>query len=197
MGRVDPSKIEAGIILMLSFGPFAGLVDEGRLVREEKYALAVKMVQRVAIANNADGIDKVLAGGITFGSYLPTDQTQLVELVAKLCGSGGGPVLITRATALRMLNEGGVTDLADVANEADAAMAEDVAYLNGFLDATNDTGEVRKRAGLEGQPPAPPIPTNLPAPPGVRIPATNEPTPGLGNGLPAPARAGAPPIAAE
>jgi hypothetical protein len=117
LGRVDPQRIEAGVILQLSFGPLTTLIEEMRLVREEKYGLLFKFVQRFFV--QAGELPDVMDAGLEFGSYLPSDKAGAVQHVTALLGAKA----ISLVTTIKILTEAGfpvedaATELARIVEE--------------------------------------------------------------------------------
>lgn len=132
MGRIDPSKIEAGVILLLTFAPLRSLVYEMRMVRADKYALLFRMVQRLAMVgatgtNGETKIGRTLKAApeqrveLKFGPYMPTDQAQIVAMVKDLVSSH----LLSRQSALGILSDAGVEVDDDLADELERIEHED------------------------------------------------------------------------
>lgn len=145
LGRIDPSKIEAGVILSLSFGPLGSLIDEMRLVRKDKYRLLFKFVQRFYLLQPAElgGIEgEVLDTDLVFGSFLPSDLTSTVTNVIALLQAK----VISRETAMKMLQEVGVP-IEDTAEEIDKINAADFEAATALLDATGNPEAVQDFLG--------------------------------------------------
>lgn len=159
LGRVSPGEIEAGIILALSFGPLQSMVKEMRLVRDEKYPLVLKFVQRMTMAGNAEALPagEVFPARVAFGSYLPVDRAQAVAEVTGLLNAHA----ISLETAISMLIEAGFA-IDDAREEVRRIREEDFESANAMLDATGDPQAVRDRLGLKGPPPEPPAPEPVP-----------------------------------
>lgn len=157
LGRVSAGDIASGVLLALSFGPFRALVDEMRLVREEKYGLLFKFVQREAIAGGLiDG--PVMNANLAFGSYLPSDLSAVVELVVKLLEQHG----ISRRTALTMLVDAGL-EVGTIEEEIERIEHEDFDGAVKIADATEDANLSREYLGYEAVTQTPTVP-ELPAP---------------------------------
>lgn len=168
LGRIAPSEVPSGVALALSFGPFEALIRVLRMVREPKYALLLKMAQRLAQAGG------FLEGGanpparVAFGSFLPTDVSGAVDMVTKLLAAHA----ISRQTALQELVDAGVP-IEDAADELDRIQKEDFAGADLLATATGDDQAVREYLGIPGdnpnpqQPPGPNPPPNPNAPPGT------------------------------
>ena len=173
LGRVKGTDVRAGIIMALAFGPLRSLVEEMRLVRDEKYPLLLKMQQRITWASDPTFAGPVMRATVNFGSFLPTDSAAVIDSVVKLWTAR----LISRETAIRRLVEDGVID-ADVADELRDCRSEDFAAALGLLNATDgDLDAVyeflsRPKPERPPTPPAPPPgfpqpPQPVPAPPGA------------------------------
>lgn len=160
LGRVDASEVPSGLALALSFTPFVQLVQLLRLIRDHKYRLLVKMVQRVAIAaGTLEG--PVHRGGIQFGSFMPQDLAFAVEAASKLLNAHGVP----RSVALRMLEEAGL-EIGDTEDALRAIAAEDFEGAKNLGDATESGQLAADYLGLEMPEPAeetqPPTPPTAP-----------------------------------
>ncbi|MEN8649064.1 hypothetical protein ABCR94_00040 [Streptomyces sp. 21So2-11] len=105
LGTVDPSDVPSGYALQLSLGPLDSLVDSMRLVRAHKYALLLKMVQRIHQAGRAEGWPQgaSLPARIVFGPHTPTDRTVILDEVVK----GVGASVLSLETGIRMLQDAG------------------------------------------------------------------------------------------
>jgi hypothetical protein len=161
LGRVDPSKIQAGIVLSLSFGPLGSLIDEMRLVRRDKYRLLLKFVQRFYLKEGSanGGIDgDVMTADVVFGSFLPSDRAGTVDMVTKLITAK----LISRQTAQKMLQEVGVP-IDDLVSESDEIDKRDYENAIRILDATGNPTLVSEflggvEVGAVTPPTVPPVP---------------------------------------
>jgi hypothetical protein len=143
LGRVDPSKIEAGIVLSLSFGPLASLIEEMRLVRKDKYRLLLKFVQRFYLKQGEiDG--EVLDADLLFGSYLPSDRAGTVTAVTQMVNAK----LISRQTAMKMLQEVGVP-ITDPPSESRAIDERDYEAATQLLDALGSDQAVADFLGVD------------------------------------------------
>ncbi|MFH8410577.1 hypothetical protein ACH4FX_38255 [Streptomyces sp. NPDC018019] len=105
LGTVDPSGVPSGYALQLSLGPLDSLVDAMRLARAHKYALLLKMVQRLHQAGHADGWPQgeCLPARLVFGPHTPTDRTAILDEVVKGVGAG----VLSLETGIRMLQDAG------------------------------------------------------------------------------------------
>ncbi|MFH9426219.1 hypothetical protein [Streptomyces sp. NPDC017529] len=105
LGTVDPSDVPSGYALQLSLGPLDSLVDAMRLARAHKYALLLKMVQRIHQAGHAHGWPQgeCLPARLVFGPHTPTDRTAILDEVVKGVGAG----VLSLETGIRMLQDAG------------------------------------------------------------------------------------------
>ncbi|KUL23278.1 hypothetical protein [Streptomyces regalis] len=105
LGTVDPSDVPSGYALQLSLGPLDSQVDSMRLARAHKYALLLKMVQRIHQAGRAEGwpTGEPLAARIVFGPHTPTDRTAILDEVVKGVSAG----VLSLETGIRMLQDAG------------------------------------------------------------------------------------------
>lgn len=192
VGRVESQQDQSGIHLALSFGPMRSLVEEMRMVRNEKYPLFLKMVQRMSIAAGFLA-GPVLPAQVKFGSFLPTDRAAVVDLVLNLWNAK----LISRHRAIRLLVDEGIVDV-DVVDELEAAEADDFTAALALLEATEgDLDAVYDALHRDRPEPQPAEPaTNLAAPgapPTINLPP-RPPRNAAGSlgGAPAPADQGSP-----
>lgn len=151
LGRLDPTQVEAGIIIALSFGPMQALIRSMRLVRDAKYPLLLRFAARIAMA----GGDPTLVTGpvpvarIVFGSYLPADVKQVVEQVTALLNAHA----ISTLTAVRMLAEAGLP-ITDAAAEVERIQRENFEAAERLFNAAGE-GPVFDFLGIESPAPGP------------------------------------------
>lgn len=155
LGRVNPSDVPSGIAIAFSFGPFRQMIEDMRLIRAEKYTLLARMVQRLAVVGGE--LPDVLPGGLAFGAYLPTDLDALIAMVVALVQAR----LMSRATAVRLLQEAGV-ESETIEAELDSIAGTDFAGAKELADATGEETLAMEYLGLTPPTVAPPAP---PAPP--------------------------------
>jgi hypothetical protein len=126
LGTVDPSDVPSGYALQLSLGPLDSLVDSMRLARAHKYALLLKMVQRIHQAGQAEGWPPGVCfpARLVFGPHTPTDRTAILDEVVKGVGAG----VLSLETGIRMLQDAGYP-IEDA--------REEVARINARQTATN------------------------------------------------------------
>lgn len=142
LGRVDLSGQLAGITLLLSFGPFRQYIDDLRLVRQEKYGLLLKFVQRMSISGGwLEG--PVLDSNLAFGPFLPTDLQAVKDMAIALYAAK----LLSRQSAMRMMQEAGI-DIDSIEDELDAVRRLDFAGAGELADAVGDDDAARRYLGL-------------------------------------------------
>jgi hypothetical protein len=167
LGKTKGS-LPSGIALQMTFGPTQSLVRELRQIRDEKYPLLLKMVQRIALVNGAlDG--DVYPARIALGSFLPADKQMAVDQAAALLNAKA----ISTVTAVGMLIEAGFP-IDDAVSEVSRIHAEAFTAAAELLAATGDEGVVFDFLGLPrpvGGPPPPPVP---PVPPGGGAPGSSQ-----------------------
>lgn len=189
LGRVKPSEVPSGVALALSFGPLRSMIEEMRLVRDEKYPVLFRFVRRMAQAAGQADVPKGAEDAVTriaFGSYLPTDRGTVVDTVTKLLTSH----IISQETAVRMLVEDGGLPIDDATEEVQRIREQDFDAAVKLLDALGNEDVVweflnRKRPPQESPPPR--------TSPGDQGQPANVPLPQANGGQLPPATPGAPP----
>lgn len=167
LGRVKPSEVPSGLALALGFGPLSSMIDEMRLVRDEKYPLLLKFVWRMAMAGQAENVPAKWVPGtkLELGSFLPQDQAAAVEAVTKLLTSK--PPAISLETAVQILMGAGLP-IEDAAEEVQRIQSRDFAGADELLTATGDEDAVFEYLGRDkpaNARPLPPAPVPAPVPP--------------------------------
>jgi hypothetical protein len=161
LGRIDPGEIASGILLALSNTPMSAMIDEMRLVRDEKDGILFKFVQRLFMYGGAITSGDVMDATLARGSYLPTDEQSTASTVVQLLG--GKPAL-SLETGLRMLVDAGIP-IENIAEEIDRIKAADFTGANELFQAVGDEQAVGDYLGIKVKLPEPP-PVVLPdAPP--------------------------------
>lgn len=156
LGRVKPNEVPSGITITLSFTPHSGMIKRMRMVRDPKYRLLFRFVCRMYMQDGQ--LDDIYPCYLRFGSFLPSDKKETVDLIRQLL-TGDRPA-ISLATAVRMLVEAGFP-IEDAAAEVEAILLEDFASAQALLDATGDVNAVRERLNMPPvtlAPAAPPSP---------------------------------------
>lgn len=172
LGRVKASDVASGFLMALSFGPLQGLVEDMRLIRDEKYRLLLKFVQRMAIQYGELPAAPALDAFVSFGSYMPSDLPGIVQTVTQLLNAKA----ISTITAVTMLVEAGLP-IEDAGAEVERIRAENFDAAVTLLEASGDEDAVRDYLGLEGEGPREPAPPEVP-PGAVVLPNPTQPQPG-------------------
>jgi hypothetical protein len=156
LGTADPAQVPSGYALELSLGPLDALIASMRLARDHKYALLLKMVQRLYLAGQHpdwEGITPMPAR-LVFGSYKPTDKASVLEQVANGVDKG----VMSLETAVRMLDEAGFP-IDDVQAEIERIQSRQFDKARTLADATGDAGLVGDFLGVKvSEPDTPPAP---------------------------------------
>ncbi|MGI5401908.1 hypothetical protein ACQEVG_21185 [Streptomyces sp. CA-135486] len=103
LGTVDPSQVPSGYAMEISFGPLDAMVRAMRLARAAKYPLLLKMVLRLYQLGGVLPAGEQPRATIDFGSYLPTDQSSVLDLVTRGVAAG----VLSLETGVRMLVSAG------------------------------------------------------------------------------------------
>lgn len=175
LGTLDPTKAPSGYALEVSLGPLDSLIGSMRLARDHKYALLLKMVQRLHLAGQHPdwaGVT-VQPAKLVFGPYKPTDKAGVLEQVTLGVEKG----VLSKETAIRMLIEAGFP-IADVEEELKQIDARSFEAARALADALGNVDEVAAFLGREapGQPETPPV--QLPPTTEEDDPEDDEETPG-------------------
>jgi hypothetical protein len=166
LGTLDPTKAPSGYALEVSLGPLDSLIGSMRLARDHKYALLLKMVQRLHMAGQHPdwaGIT-VQPAKLVFGPYKPTDRNGILTMVTLGVEKG----VLSKETAIRMLIEAGfpIEDAEDELRRIDARSFADARAL---ADALGNVEEVAAFLGREAP--------NEPETPPVQLPPTEDDDP--------------------
>lgn len=147
LGRVKANEVPSGVTLAFGLGPYRSLIAVLRLVRDHKYRLALRLVQRMSQAAGWLDPGPTLPARLAFGSFLPSDRSQLVEEVVKLVNAH----LLSRASGLRLLVAGGV-EVDDIPEELRRIQAEDFDGAVSLASATGSDDDARAYLGLPEDP---------------------------------------------
>jgi hypothetical protein len=139
LGRVNAAQVPSGIALALSFAPMEQLVREMRQVRDDKYPLLLKFVARFAMETGLLPDGDIPEINLTFGSFLPTDRSTIVDEVVALFTANA----ISTRTAVMMLHAAGlpIDDAALEVKRIDEAIAAKIPPKN-TLPGDNATGSL-------------------------------------------------------
>lgn len=143
LGRIKPNEVPSGIALWLSFAPHSAMIKEMRLVREEKYNLMLKMVARFYMLNGDLG--ELHRAYVKFGSFLPADKKEVMDLVVAALNSSVKPISL--ATAVKMLQDAGIP-IEDVQEELLRIQSMDFGGASELAMATGVPQDARDYLGL-------------------------------------------------
>lgn len=161
LGRIKPNEVPSGYALQLGFAPARSLLRELRLVRDDKYALLLRMAVRMAQAGRALGAGATPDLQLLLGASLPADRPVAIDEVIKLLKERA----ISRATAVRILMAAGLP-IEDAEAELAAIRSTDFAGAGALVDATGNVGDAYEYLDLEpADDPTDPAPPADPATP--------------------------------
>lgn len=145
IGRVDASEVPSGLALTLSFTAFEQMIEGGREARQMPYALALKMVQRIALQNEDPTLtdDQVYPAELRFGAFMPQDLAGIAAVIKMLVDAK----VLSQETGVRMAQDHGVP-VEDVGSEilAIRSTMSDVALQ--LADALEDSKYAAEFLGI-------------------------------------------------
>ncbi|MFE5483014.1 hypothetical protein [Streptomyces sp. NPDC056527] len=105
LGTVDPTALPSGYDLQLALGPLDSLIAAMRLARNHKYAVLLRMVQRLHQAGQAEGwpAGESLPARLMWGPRTPADRAAVLDEVVKGVGAG----VLSVETGVKMLVDAG------------------------------------------------------------------------------------------
>lgn len=145
LGTLDPTALPSGYALQLALGPLDSLVAAMRLARTHKYAVLLRMVQRLHQAGHADGwpAGESLPARLTWGPHTPTDRAAVLDEVVKGVGAG----VLSVETGVRMLIDAGYP-IDDAQEEIERIQSRAFDAAARLADASGDNAAVRAYLGL-------------------------------------------------
>ncbi|MFE9770671.1 hypothetical protein ACFYOV_03095 [Streptomyces sp. NPDC005931] len=145
LGTLDPTALPSGYALQLALGPLDSLVASMRLARDHKYAILLRMVQRLHQAGQAEGwpAGESSPARLMWGAHTPTDRAAVLDEVVKGVGAG----VLSVETGVRMLIDAGYP-IDDAQGEIKRIQARAFEAAARLADATGDNAAVRKYLGL-------------------------------------------------
>ncbi|MFH9246671.1 hypothetical protein ACH4LK_14710 [Streptomyces lydicus] len=145
LGTLDPTALPSGYALQLALGPLDTLVAAMRLARNHKYAILLRMVQRLHQAGQAEGwpAGESLSSRLMWGPHTPTDRAAVLDEVVKGVGAG----VLSVETGIRMLIDAGYP-IDDAQAEIERIQARAFEAAARLADATGDNAAVREYLGL-------------------------------------------------
>ncbi|WP_274558085.1 hypothetical protein [Streptomyces spiramyceticus] len=156
LGTLDPTALPSGYALQLALGPLDALVGSMRLARDHKYAILLRMVQRLHQAGQAEGwpAGESFPARLMWGPHTPTDRAAVLDEVVKGVGAG----ILSVETGVRMLQDAGYP-IEDSQQEIERIQARAFEAAARLADATGDNAAVRAYLGLpEADPEVPKVP---------------------------------------
>ncbi|MFJ2774779.1 hypothetical protein [Streptomyces sp. NPDC087300] len=140
LGTLDPTALPSGYALQLALGPLDSLVAAMRLARTHKYAVLLRMVQRLHQAGHAEGwpAGESLPARLMWGPHTPTDRAAVLDEVVKGVGAG----VLSVETGVRMLIDAGYP-IDDAQREIERIQARAFDAAARLADATGDNAAVR------------------------------------------------------
>ncbi|WP_075662441.1 hypothetical protein [Streptomyces acidiscabies] len=145
LGTLDPTALPSGYALQLALGPLDSLVASMRLVRSHKYAVLLRMVQRLHQAGQAEGwpAGESSPARLMWGPHTPTDRAAVLDEVVKGVGAG----VLSVETGVRMLIDAGYP-IDDAQAEIERIQSRAFEAAARLADATGDNAAVRRYLGL-------------------------------------------------
>lgn len=145
LGTLDPTALPSGYALQLALGPLDSLVAAMRLARTHKYAVLLRMVQRLHQAGQAEGwpAGESLPARLMWGPHTPTDRAAVLDEVVKAVGAG----VLSVETGIRMLIDAGYP-IDDAQAEIERIQARAFEAAARLADATGDNAAVRAYLGM-------------------------------------------------
>ncbi|WP_405613373.1 hypothetical protein [Streptomyces sp. NBC_00076] len=145
LGTLDPTALPSGYALQLALGPLDSLVASMRLARNHKYALLLRMVQRLHQAGQAEDWPpgESLPARLMWGPHTPTDRAAVLDEVVKGVGAG----VLSVETGVRMLVDAGYP-IGDAQEEIERIQARAFDAAARLADATGDNAAVRAFLGM-------------------------------------------------
>jgi hypothetical protein len=145
LGTLDPTALPSGYALQLALGPLDSLVAAMRLARTHKYAVLLRMVQRLHQAGQAEGwpAGESLPARLVWGPHTPTDRAAVLDEVVKGVGAG----VLSVETGVRMLQDAGYP-VEDAQQEIERIQSHAFEAAARLADATGDNAAVRAYLGL-------------------------------------------------
>ncbi|MFI9149501.1 hypothetical protein [Streptomyces sp. NPDC053367] len=156
LGTLDPTALPSGYALQLALGPLDTLVAAMRLARDHKYAILLRMVQRLHQAGQAPDwpAGESQPARLMWGPHTPTDRAAVLDEVVKGVGAG----VLSVETGVRMLQDAGYP-IDDAQQEIERIQARAFEAAARLADATGDNAAVRAYLGLpEADPELPSTP---------------------------------------
>lgn len=148
-GRVDSKTDLSGIALAIKLTPFDQLTDDAQEAREPKWALSMKMVQRIEIQNgdSFDGSTEVFDASLRPGNFMPQDSQSQAALITQLRAADA----LSQRAAIEMASEIPETRIEDVDQELAAARETMTEHADKMTAATENPGHAINFLNLGGR----------------------------------------------
>ncbi|MFG3193905.1 hypothetical protein [Streptomyces omiyaensis] len=145
LGTLDPTALPSGYALQLALGPLDSLVAAMRLARNHKYAVLLRMVQRLHQAGHAEGwpAGESVPARLMWGPHTPTDRAAVLDEVVKGVGAG----VLSAETDVKMLIDAGYP-IGNAQDEIVRIQSRAFEAAVRLADATGDNTAVRGYLGL-------------------------------------------------
>lgn len=147
LGTVSPAEVPSGYAMVLSFGPLDAMVRSMRLARMAKYPLLLKMVLRISQLGGIVPTGELPKAQVVFGSYLPSDQSSILDLVVTGVREG----VLSLETGIRMLIGAGFP-IEDAAEEIERIESRSFTAAGQLANAVGDKAAAREYLGLPPEP---------------------------------------------
>lgn len=145
LGRIKPSDVPSGIALWLSFGPHSGMIDRMRLVRDNKYKIVLRFVLRF-MQQNGQIEGELFQPKMHFGSYLPADKKEAMDMVVSALNAKVNPMSLETAVTTLMQAGFDIDDAQAEVRKIEKRMYDDALAL---AQVTGDLNMARRLLGYE------------------------------------------------
>ncbi|MFJ4910632.1 MULTISPECIES: hypothetical protein [unclassified Streptomyces] len=139
LGLLDPTEVPSGYALQLALSPLDSLVGAMRLARSDRYALLLRMVQRLHQAGRVWPEGESLSAELVWGPHAPTDRAAVLADVVSGVTNG----VLSLETGVRMLQDAGYP-IEDAAEEVARIQKRAFDQAARLADATGDNAAVRE-----------------------------------------------------
>ncbi|MEW1701220.1 hypothetical protein, partial [Streptomyces sp. NPDC091278] len=133
LGLLDPTEVPSGYALQLALSPLDSLVGAMRLARSDRYALLLRMVQRLHQAGRVWPAGESLSAELVWGPHAPTDRAAVLADVVSGVTNG----VLSLETGVRMLQDAGYP-IEDAAEEVARIQKRAFDQAARLADATGD-----------------------------------------------------------
>lgn len=140
LGTLDPTALPSGYALQLALGPLDSFVGGMHLARAHKYAIMLRMVQRLHQAGQAQGwtAGESMPAHLEWGPHTPTDRAAILDEAVRGVGAG----VLSLETGVRMVQNAGYP-IDDAQKEIELIQKRAFDAAARLADATGDNAAVR------------------------------------------------------